>query len=85
MPSSNRDGSTDRTASRDVPATDGSVPTEVEAPLRVTAFWAAIVLPFGAVGLLATGLESNADWWLLAGLVLASVVSLYVGHPHREE
>ena len=55
-----------------------------EALLREAAFWTAVVLPFVALAVLVRGLESTADWALFGTVVAANLVSLYVGHPHRE-
>ena len=52
-------------------------------PLKAGAFWSAIVLPFGVLALVSSGLESNADYLYLSALILANVVALVVGHDYR--
>lgn len=49
---------------------------------RAFSFWAAVVLPFVAVALVATGLSSIDRWVLLLAVLLLDGVSLYVGHPY---
>lgn len=51
--------------------------------LKAAAFWIAVVLPFASLGLLANGLQSNTEYVLLAGLLLANVLALVVGHDYR--
>lgn len=51
--------------------------------LKATAFWAAVVLPFATLAVLANGLESDAQYALLAALLLANVLALVVGHDYR--
>lgn len=60
------------------------VRTSALSAVRVAAFWTAVVLPFAAVVVLASGIESTDDWLLFVVLVSSNVVSLYVGHPHKE-
>jgi hypothetical protein len=50
-------------------------------PLRFVAFWAAVALPFLYVPLLAGGLEGQQAT-VFAGLLLANVVALVLGHEH---
>lgn len=53
------------------------------------AFWAAVLLPFCALALLAVrsapaSIASTAPpWSLVAGVLAANVVALLVGHRHR--
>lgn len=91
--SSSMGDSVDTTDARDVEPSaapeDGSDRPRLErtvplaaAPIRRIGFWAAIVLPFCYVPLLAYGLTS---WPLLAAflaLVAVNLVALYVGHGH---
>lgn len=51
--------------------------------LKAVAFWAAVVLPFATLGVLANGLDSNTQYVLLAGLLVANVLALVVGHDYR--
>lgn len=50
--------------------------------LRAASFWTAIVLPFVAVGYLASGLTSTGEWSAFASLLAASGVALYLGHSY---
>lgn len=52
-------------------------------PLRVAGFWAAIVLPFLHVPLLATGLSNSAETFAFLALLALNLLALYVGHSHR--
>ncbi|WP_247001671.1 hypothetical protein [Halosolutus gelatinilyticus] len=52
-------------------------------PIRRTGFWAAIVLPFLYVPLLATGLSSSSETMTFLALLAVNLVALYVGHAHR--
>jgi hypothetical protein len=58
-----------------LPAEESSVP----APVKAAAFWAAVILPFCSLALLAGGLETPVDYAALVGLVTANVVALVVG------
>lgn len=51
--------------------------------LRVASFWAAIVLPFLYVPLLATGLSDATETITFLGLLGMNLLTLYVGHPYR--
>lgn len=53
--------------------------------LRLAAFWASVLLPFVALAVLLTGMESPWEWQLLGGLLAANLVSLYLGHPHTDD
>lgn len=52
-------------------------------PIRKTGFWAAIILPFLYVPLLATGLSSSSETKTFLVLLTLNLVALYVGHAHR--
>lgn len=54
-------------------------------PVEALAFWAAIALPFAYLPLLYSGFESTSGVLLFAGLVVANVLALYVGHGHKRE
>lgn len=54
-------------------------------PVEALAFWAAIVLPFVYLPLLVGGFETTTDLLLFAGLIVANVVALLVGHDHNRE
>lgn len=56
----------------------GSIPT----PIRAGAFWSAVLLPFCALVLLASGLSSTVEYLLFVSLVAANVVALVVGHDY---
>lgn len=62
-----------------------SVPRLVARPVKVLAFWAAIVLPFLHLSLLATGLESRSMTLAFIGLVTVNVGALWLGHPYGRE
>jgi hypothetical protein len=63
-----------------VTPTGGSVPT----PVKAGAFWAAVLLPFCSLALLANGLETNVDYAALAALLAGNVVALLVGHGYGQ-
>ncbi len=52
-------------------------------PVRVVSFWAAIVLPFLYVPLLATGLSDSAETLAFLGLLALNLLAFYVGHSYR--
>lgn len=54
-------------------------------PVEALAFWAAVVLPFVYLPLLVGGFETTTGLLLFAGLLLANVVALLVGHDHKRE
>jgi len=67
-----------------------SLPTEVDDrsltsvlldPFRRIAFWAAIVLPFLHLPLLATGLNSDQTTLAFAILLGCNILAVIVGHP----
>lgn len=60
-----------------------SVVTYLRRPLQAGAFWAAVLLPFLTLGLLASGVESTYEQLALVGLLAANVVALLVGHGYR--
>lgn len=53
----------------------------VRVPLRATAFWAAIALPFLYLPLLTGGL-TQTEFAAFFGLMFANAVALLVGHNH---
>ncbi|MFQ3318934.1 MAG: hypothetical protein ACI8UR_001991 [Natronomonas sp.] len=53
-------------------------------PLKAGAFWAAVLLPLCTVALLATGVETTADYLTLVGFVVANVIALVVGHDYGQ-
>lgn len=50
--------------------------------LRAGAFWAAVLLPFCILILLASGLETTFDYVALAALLAGNVLALFVGHDY---
>jgi hypothetical protein len=54
-------------------------------PIKLFAFWAAIVLPFMHLSLLATGLNSQSMTAAFVGLVALNVCTLWIGHPYGRE
>jgi hypothetical protein len=52
-------------------------------PVRRLAFWAAVVLPFLHLPLLATGLGSQQTVIAFVALVVANVVALVLGQGHK--
>ena len=86
MATPDRRDSDDRSpASEAVDALRRWVERRAVSELRRVAFWAAVVLPFAVLAVLATGLESTTDWWLFGALVASNAVSLYVGHTYQSE
>jgi hypothetical protein len=69
------------------PTNDRRAPASASlpAPVRAGAFWAAVVLPFCAFGLLAIGLSSNVEYAAFVALVTANVLALIVGHDYGTE
>lgn len=91
MASSSRGDSTDHGTVDGGAAGDGGAGAragrregEAEELVRVAAFWTAVLLPFVALAVLASGLDSTADWVLFGALLAANLVALYLGHPHQE-
>ncbi len=73
-------------SSTDLPSlpADGDGASLVETVLRPVhqlAFWAAIVLPFLHLSLLATGLETQTQTVAFVVLLACNAVALLVGHP----
>ncbi|WP_336135576.1 hypothetical protein [Natronomonas amylolytica] len=68
------------------PANESAVSTgersSLRRHLRAGAFWAAVLLPFCTLGLLASGLDTNADYALFAGFIAGNVLALFVGHDY---
>ncbi|WP_336328756.1 hypothetical protein [Halovenus sp. HT40] len=56
--------------------------TAVEYPLRLVGFWAAVVLPFVLLGLLALGIAQQSPA-LLTGLVSTNVAALVLGREYN--
>lgn len=56
--------------------------TAVEYPLRLVGFWAAVVLPFVLLGLIALGIAQQSPA-LLTGLVSANVAALVLGREYN--
>ena len=54
-------------------------------PFEVVGFWSAVALPFLYVPLVVSGPSTAAEQTALAGLVLAHVVALVLGHRHRSD
>jgi hypothetical protein len=54
----------------------------VEYPLRALGFWAAVVLPFVLLALIAVGVAQSSPV-LLSGLVGANVLALLLGKGHN--
>ncbi|MFC4542245.1 hypothetical protein ACFO5R_09925 [Halosolutus amylolyticus] len=78
--SAGSDESTDDTG--ETGALERIVPS-MATPIRKTGFWAAIVMPFLYVPLLATGLSTSRETMVFLGLLAVNLVALYVGHAHR--
>ncbi len=68
-----------------LPAGDVSLVQALLWPVHRIAFWAAIVLPFLHLPLLATGLESWTQTQAFVVLLACNVVALLVGHPAHTE
>ena len=62
-----------------------SIAGSLPASIRVGAFWSAVLLPFCALALLASGLSSTVEYLLLVSLVAVNVVALIVGHGYADE
>ena len=63
-----------------LPAEESAVPT----PVKAGAFWAAVILPFCSLALLASGLETGVDYATLVALLAGNVVALVVGHDYGQ-
>lgn len=50
--------------------------------LLAGAFWAAVLLPFCILALLASGLVTTSDYVTLAALLVGNVLALLVGHDY---
>jgi len=59
-----------------------SLPLLLVRPVRLVAFWAAVILPFLHLPLLATGLESQSQTLAFIGLVVLNVCALVVGQGY---
>lgn len=51
-------------------------------PIRAGAFWLAILLPFFALALLASGLGTILEYLSFVAVVFINVVALVVGHEY---
>lgn len=49
------------------------------------AFWAAVILPFLHLPLLATGLDSTSVTVAFVALLVVNVVAVVLGRPHRAD
>lgn len=58
-----------------------SVPALLVRPVKRLSFWAAIVLPFIHLPLLATGLDSQSMTVAFLALVALNVVAILLGQP----
>ena len=76
-------GSSTSTNDHSIRVVRGSVETHLPRLVQAVAFWAAVILPFFALGLLASGLETALGWIALVGLLIMNVVALIVGHGYR--
>jgi hypothetical protein len=54
-------------------------------PINRVAFWAAVVLPFLHLPMLATGLTTETQTLAFVVLLVSNVVALVVGHPSHVE
>jgi len=61
-----------------------SVPKTLAHTLEMVAFWAAVVLPFLHLPLLATGLDSQSTTLAFVLLVGLNVCALVLGHTYAE-
>ena len=73
-------------SSTDLPSLPGdsdgvSIVETLLRPVHQLAFWAAIVLPFLHLPLLATGLETQTQTVAFVVLLACNAVALVVGHP----
>ncbi len=53
-------------------------------PLKAGAFWSAVLLPFCALFLIASGLDTPAEYLSFVGLIVANLVALVVGHDYGQ-
>jgi hypothetical protein len=53
--------------------------------IKRAAFWAAVVLPFLHVPLIATGLDHAVTQVAFVALLVANVIALLVGHQYQRE
>ena len=57
----------------------------IRAPAETLAFWAAVLLPFCYIPLLYSGFGGTDGLVAFAGLLVANVVALLIGHDHNRE
>ena len=69
----------------DVVRSVGRCGSGLKSGLTSIAFWAAVVLPFLHLPLLATGLDDSSVAVAFAVLLVVNVVAVVVGQPHRRE
>lgn len=69
------------TSTNDRGASTATLPTSI----KVGAFWAAVLLPFCALALLASGLSTRAEYGLFVSLIALNVIALFVGHGYGED
>ena len=50
--------------------------------IRAGAFWAAVLLPFCALALLASGLSTTTEYVSFVSLVVVNLVALVAGHDY---
>jgi hypothetical protein len=67
------------------PESTARAPAALLRPVRATAFWAAVALPFVYVPLIVRGLESPTVQSTVALLLALHVVALVLGRHHRAE
>jgi hypothetical protein len=54
-------------------------------PIKLLAFWSAIVLPFLHLSLLLNGLESESMTLAFLALLALNAVAIYIGHPYGSD
>jgi predicted exporter len=57
----------------------------IRAPAETLAFWAAVLLPFCYIPLLYSGVSGADGLAAFAGLLVAHVVALFLGHDHNRD
>ena len=75
-----------RRSAPDVPRVRGAqwIRTLLVDPARFAGFWSAVTIPFLLLGMVVAGMAAQQSS-LFAGLVVANVVALRVGHGHNRE
>lgn len=59
-------------------------PPSLPAPLKAGAFWTAVLMPFLALGVLASGLGSPLEYLAFTALLVANVLALVAGHDYGQ-